>query len=367
MNQTSKPTTGFNKNIHGLRGFAAFAVLVYHLHRGAITAGMGHIGGGRDFWPDDVVHQALAVVIDSLNAGIEIFFMISGYLITSTLIRHRNVRRFLSNRILRIYPVFLATQVLMFTVGPIVGWSWMKSISLTEYLKHLVSNVLFLPGVFDLPLALPAAWTLSYEALFYAVSAIAFLLSRRTHRVFVLVLLAVVAIFVARWYPRGVYFFVGTAVYFFHVGLKRNGNEPTSVSWLAVVWFVGLHYLLAQNFDVSDRIRYTFTTAVGFMFFHDIVIGCGCVSWILRRPVFQFLGTISYSLYLWQVPIMYVIKRLLLKFVPIENDLATFYLFAICSIVATVAFAWLSFRILEDVVPKWIRRQMSKQDAAPSS
>lgn len=110
--------TKLNPNIHGLRGLASFFVLIYHIYRGAITAESENVHG-YNFWP---------------------------------------------------YPAFLATQVVMFTVGTIIGWSWMINLSVADYLYFIVVNILFLPGVFNFNIALPAAWTLSFEALFYCCS-----------------------------------------------------------------------------------------------------------------------------------------------------------------------------------------------------
>ncbi|MDB4614679.1 acyltransferase [bacterium] len=364
MQTHGKSTSQFNANIHGLRGFAAFSVLVFHLYRGAITAGAGHIQGGLDFWPDDALHSLLVPAMNSLNAGIEIFFMISGFLITSTLIRHRKVGRFLLNRALRIYPVFLATQALMFTVGPIVGWSWMKSISPLEFTRNLIFNVLLLPGVFDLPMALPAAWTLSYEALFYLVAATIFWLSKRDRPTVVWITVLLAAAFVLHRYPRGLYFFVGTAVYFMLPKLKQTtGRGLKSIPLLPLASCTGLHYLLQLKLEKTNPYAYAAITPVGFVFFYYIVTGHGLVSRILRHRVFQFLGTISYSLYLWQVPVMFVVKRMLLKHIGTANSLITFYSFALVATAASIVFSYGSYRLLEDAVPRWIKHRTRGADA----
>ena len=72
----------------------------------------------------------------------------------------------------------MATQIVMFSLGIMFGWGWMGSIGIVDFCLNLVSNLLFLPGVFELPIALPAAWTLSYEAAFYIISATVFVASK---------------------------------------------------------------------------------------------------------------------------------------------------------------------------------------------
>jgi len=87
-----------NLQIHGLRGLAALLVFIYHAY------GMPLIGG---FWPAGI-SSAIAAPFLAGQLGVEIFFVISGYLITASLIRHDNVPRFLLDRAIRIHPAFIS-------------------------------------------------------------------------------------------------------------------------------------------------------------------------------------------------------------------------------------------------------------------
>lgn len=83
----------FNASVHGLRGLAALSVFVFHtIFQIQFTAPFPF---------------ALEATLGSLRSGVQLFFMISGYLITGSIIRHANVRAFLLDRVARIYPVFL--------------------------------------------------------------------------------------------------------------------------------------------------------------------------------------------------------------------------------------------------------------------
>lgn len=139
-----------NKTIHGLRGFSAFIVVIAHVYGMSVLAG---------FFPDYG-----PTFIGSL--GVCIFFMISGYLITQSLVKHKHVPTFLKNRIIRIYPVFLALHLVIFSAGPIINYEWLGSVTPTEYILHFLSNLFLLPGIFELPLAQGNAWSLSYSFCF---------------------------------------------------------------------------------------------------------------------------------------------------------------------------------------------------------
>jgi len=103
------------------------------------------------------------------NGGVDLFFVLSGYLIYGALIRHSaNVLRFLRRRVERIYPTFLAVfglyLVLSFMfpqASKLQGRTW------TEASVYIVQNLLLLPGIFHIPPMITLAWSLSYEFFFY--------------------------------------------------------------------------------------------------------------------------------------------------------------------------------------------------------
>src|SRR5688500_8011543 len=160
----------FNNSVHGLRGFAAFSVVLFHIWAGAID---------DNFLPS-AVPDLLKISLTSLSFGVDLFFMISGYLITQSLISNKNVLLFLKNRCIRIYPAFLPVLLLIFIFGPFIGYDYFNDRhGFFEWLTAFAANLLFLPGVFPMEPALLVAWTLSYEAAFYIFSAIAFSLYMR--------------------------------------------------------------------------------------------------------------------------------------------------------------------------------------------
>ena len=89
--------------------------------------------------------------------------MISGYVINASLLRHGDVVSFAIDRVARIYPVFLAVHLGIFTVGPLIGYKFFHGLGLIEWAYQFASNVLFLLGVFNLPLAQIVAWSLIYS------------------------------------------------------------------------------------------------------------------------------------------------------------------------------------------------------------
>src|ERR1700758_76795 len=118
-----------NRQIHGLRGFSTLAVFVYHVY------GMGTLW---NFWPAPL--NPVAPFFAAGKHGVEIFFIISGFLITGSLIRHASATKFLVDRAIRIYPVFMTIQVIVFAAGPVIHYKWLAGISFPAWALAFVEN-----------------------------------------------------------------------------------------------------------------------------------------------------------------------------------------------------------------------------------
>jgi exopolysaccharide production protein ExoZ len=108
------------------------------------------------------------------NGGVDLFFLLSGYLIYGALLRHNtSLLSFLRRRAQRIYPTFLvvlAFYLLLSLVFP--QQSKLKDGSWTDNLIYLIQNLLLLPGVFRIEPLITVAWSLSYEFFFYISAAL---------------------------------------------------------------------------------------------------------------------------------------------------------------------------------------------------
>jgi peptidoglycan/LPS O-acetylase OafA/YrhL len=334
-----------NRQIHGLRGFSALAVFVYHVY------GMGTLW---NFWPASL--NPVAPVFAAGKHGVEIFFIISGYLITGSLIRHASAARFLVDRAIRIYPVFMTIQLLVFALGPVIHYKWLSGITPPAWALAFVENGLFLPGVFDLPLAQLNAWSLSYEAAFYLLSALGYGLARHVGRWPVIAALAVLvaaAAGFAPFYARAVFFLPGVAIYF----LSRRGglNLPAWVRLLSIPALVATLAVLTASEAVH---RLVYVAAIpGFIFFLCVVEGRCKLSAMLRTRFLQYLGTISYSFYLWSPVVTFPMKLLIERYLHGRlDDLAIVGLFATVGFLASVAVAHVSYRLLEDAAGRRLHR-----------
>ncbi|HEX4506028.1 MAG TPA: acyltransferase [Alphaproteobacteria bacterium] len=342
-----------NRQIHGLRGFSALAVFVYHVY------GMGTLW---NFWPASL--NPVAPFFAAGKHGVEIFFIISGYLITGSLIRHASAAKFLVDRAIRIYPVFLTIQLIVFAVGPVIHYKWLSGISPPAWAMAFVENGLFLPGIFDLPLAQLNAWSLSYEAAFYLLAAASYVLARHAGRRPVIAALAVLAAILVVFAPqhaRAVFFLPGVAIYF----LSRRA--PLDLPpWLRAFSVPALIATLAV-LTVAETVEGLIYAAAitGFVFFLCVVEGRCLLSALLRTRFLQYLGTISYSFYLWSPVVTFPMKLVIQRYLHGRlDDRGIVALFATIGFAASVVVAHASYRVLEDAAGRWLHRRAATQPIA---
>lgn len=333
-----------NRSIHGLRGLAVLMVFAYHLYRSVLDAGFG--------LALDEQHIACKM-LDAGRLGVDLFFMISGYLITGSLLRHRSASQFLISRAIRVYPAFLVLHVLIFAVGPAIGYSWMAGLGPGQYAVHFVSNLLFLPGVFDLPIAQIVAWSLSYECAFYLLAASAGWTARRPSgagRLALWTCWAVPAALMLWHHPRAWFFVTGAAV---HVAAERNFGRGSQ--WLPLLGPPAL-IAMAACFEAA----FPLALLCGLAGFAAVVVDSGPVAWVLRRRVLQGLGEISYSFYLWHTPVFFMTKRLFGGQL-IHEPAANIGAFVLASSLVSLVAAYLSWRLVEHALTERLREARTFQ------
>jgi exopolysaccharide production protein ExoZ len=133
----------------------------------------------------DIMHHA-RLGSDWLSTGVDIFFVISGFIMWTSVERHGDMSagQFLRNRIIRIVPLYWLVTTAVILVALVMP----QVLNTTKLqLPHVIASYLFLPArhpaapdVFW-PVVVPG-WSLNYEMLFYAVFALAIALSARSPR-----------------------------------------------------------------------------------------------------------------------------------------------------------------------------------------
>lgn len=335
-----------------MRAVAALMVVAYH-----IGAALQRTGGSADTFS-----------FAAGNAGVDIFFVLSGFIILQST-RENGVGpiEFLWRRIVRIVPLYWLLTLLIANVA-IIAPSVLKSTQFDGW--HLLASLGFVPFEHPtlhepLPLLIPG-WTLNYEMAFYAVFGLALLFPQRLQVPAVLgVLIAAVSV---RWLIP--YNFIG-AFYTLPIILEfgcgmliaeayRNGVR---ISVPVCALFVGVGSLgLATLVQIGTWRSFTcgLPTAL-------VVIG---VVFLERERAFSawrfplFLGNASYSIYLTHVLAIPLVSALAAER-GMPADAGRGYVFLAVALAASIAVGSLCHLFLERPLLLLFKRPSKAADGRP--
>jgi peptidoglycan/LPS O-acetylase OafA/YrhL len=267
--------------IDALRGIAAVLVLLFHY-----TTRFDQIYGHS---------RPLEISFPWAYVGVNLFFIISGFVIFMTLERTRHAGEFVVSRFSRLYPAYWVAVVITFLVVRSIGLPG-KQVSSND----AALNLLMFHGSFGVPHVDAVYWTLEVELLFYAIAFSIFLL-RRLHQVhyflYGLIGLKVAYAIVSRQFgidlpwriqwalilPFIPWFACGIAIYRTSAGrsTRRHDYGILAAAVLAIGYVDGIEFGLLCLF---------FSALVWLAAHHHLRL--------LRNRLILWLGFISYPLYL---------------------------------------------------------------------
>lgn len=291
---------GYRQEIDGLRTIAVVAVILFH-------AKIAFISGGY--------------------VGVDIFFVISGYLITGTLLHEMgdgsfSLARFYERRARRIFP---ALFVVVLSCVPF-AWHWMLPWQLRDFGQDIVatalfsSNILYMleSGYFEQSTELAPllhTWSLAVEEQFYVIFPVLLLISRRLFKngIFILISSALIGSLILseiswRHWPDANFYLipsraweilVGALCAFYHLHRRSQGSDTLSVAGLVLIGWA----IFAFDHNTPAPSLYMLAPVGG----AALIILYGLPGTILARllsaPWMTGLGLISYSAYLWHQPL----------------------------------------------------------------
>lgn len=295
----------YRPEIDGLRAIAVLSVVIFHLFPSVLPGGF---------------------------AGVDVFFVISGYLITSIIARDINRQEFsfinfYARRARRIFPALIVVLVTVL----VAGWFLLLPDEYAQLGLHTFAGALFTSnlllwsevGYFDLSSIekpLLHLWSLGVEEQFYLVWPILLLtLSRFGLSLFKAVLMIGIAslafsVWQTYYYPDSAFYSPISRCWQLSAGaslalwqMQRGSASLASKPMLNFIAFLGLVFLLLTIFVYSEELAWpaplgflpvlgaVFLLAISDSFVHRVV---------LSNRVFVFFGSISFALYLWHWPLL---------------------------------------------------------------
>ena len=335
----------YRAEIDGLRALAVLPVILFH-------AGFEWFSGGF--------------------VGVDVFFVISGYLITTIIISEMvedrfSIIDFYKRRARRILPA------LFFMMAVCLPFAWLLLIpnELKDFGQSLVSvsifssNILFWieAGYFDAAAELKPllhTWSLAVEEQYYLLFPIFLLLTWRLGVKWIIFLLSIVFIIslgLAEWASNQItqpkiisasYFLLPTRAWELLVGvliafyLKSNTflNSKMFNQIMSLIGiFMILYSVIAFDKNTPFPSLYTLVPVIG----TALLILCSVQKTIVYnfltiKPI-AWLGLISYSAYLWHQPLFAFVRSSRLE------DPSEFILMILCAV--SIILAWFSYRFIE--------------------
>jgi peptidoglycan/LPS O-acetylase OafA/YrhL len=340
--EASKFRLGHRPALDGIRGLAIIVVVLNHLDH-IVPGFLTYFGGGY--------------------LGVDLFFVLSGFLITSLLIEEHdeagrvNLKRFYMRRALRLFPAVAAALVVAVITGLVLGfdtigmsgWRFASIIGyFTNWVRAFESGDIWFLSHF---------WSLAIEEQFYLVWPVFLIgllsLPRKAALLIVAALasasaMLVVSMFLSDVSSQRIYTgsdtrayqllagcFLSMLVHWNHVPAWFNEERRTR---LAPVFALGLcvMFLRAQNaFPVMYLGGYVLATICAAVMILHVTLDRSRLSDLFENRILVWLGKRSYGLYVWHFPLYFLISRLNKPWLaPIAVGLA---------VVAT----WISYRFIE--------------------
>ncbi|QYD70507.1 acyltransferase [Paraburkholderia edwinii] len=316
-----KPVHGYRPDVDGLRAIAVIAVVVFHAFPAALAGGF---------------------------VGVDIFFAISGYLISQHIIGTLDQRRFslvdfYARRIKRIYPALITVMTACLGAGIVM----MASGELEQLASDALASVAFVANLYFLTTrdyfsqgagasVLLHLWSLGVEEQYYIVWPVAlYLLWRYTsRRVATLVIAAVIVLSLG----SSIVLSSTHAVAAFYLPVTRFWELlfGSALAWAEFHWgacraMQASTVALARRLPLRDLASFVGAALIGLsLALYDpttvfpgwraalpaggatLLIAAGPTAWLNRhvlalKPV-TYLGLISYPLYLWHWPILVFLR-----------------------------------------------------------
>ncbi|HEY2582761.1 MAG TPA: acyltransferase [Mucilaginibacter sp.] len=302
-------------SVQNLRGIAALMVCIFHL-----TSNLNII--------DPLKRVSIFGYL-----GVQIFFVISGFVIPWSLYNeHYKLKNFFSyllKRFTRIEPPYVVSIFLFLFLNYLAAKTGIyRGAPFLLDIKQLLLNIVYLPKCFGFNWIQPVYPTLLVEFQFYILIGLIFPLLKSDKK---LIIYGIVAVFIAASYllPVTIFSFIDLFL-------------------IGIIYFkYRIGHLKSYEFWILEITIMTFTWSTN----PDLCVGAAelvsliaIIYWDSANKITQFLGKISYSLYLIHVPIGGKIINFGNRY---AHSISINYLIIIIALTVSIICSWIFYTLVE--------------------
>ncbi|WP_344692853.1 acyltransferase [Sphingomonas cynarae] len=349
--------------VQALRGIAALWVVLFHANEG------GHIPSLRQALPDPIG----SFIFDAGHFGVAIFFALSGFVISYGLDRSSATLgffgTFILRRSIRLDPPYWASMILAVALIAISGLVKHENFTLPDT-SSVLSHLFYLQVILDKPEINSVYWTLTYEVqfyLFFVGAIVARFYLRHIFNTPLYIAIDIALFLCAISSALGFFKNVHPGLFFplwssFYIGVLAH---TATLSKRKILAFIALFVAMLFNGEFSIVSAFTAT-------FLLIAMTSGWAKSGMNWRWLQFLGGISYSLYLVHNPVTGAVSFVLNK-IPLHGtiiDLLKLVMIVISSVIAAYIFWFVIEKKTHDVArsitatgspTSWLKRKMRRE------
>lgn len=331
--------------IDGLRGIAAFSVLINHGAHTIITNGIQ---------PIHINFTQYTITGNMGSFGVQLFFCITGFLFFDKLIRCNNKfdwNKFFIARIKRLVPLYMLTSLVVvimsiFIAGNTAKLNFINFSSVLNFFGFGFLGTEIFIGGFNASGLNAVIWTLPYEWRFYLLfPLVSIAVASRRYGV---IAMAAVMLFAARDFMTDFvlwpYFIVGAVgAYVFNKWDEKISDKYFVFSITSCVFIL---LIICSTQDGYGQIR---MVCMSILFLMILMTK----PRIFKLRSLVYLGEASYSLYLLHLPLMAIIMRLLNHAFNISNlstlkyTILVAFIASVCSVVSCVSFKHFEWKFIK--------------------
>ncbi len=314
--------------------------------------------------------------------GVDMFFVLSGFLITTLLIRERakhgriSLRAFWIRRSLRIFPIYYLS-LLLISIAYLLFRKGDPNAS--AFFSELPFHIFYLSNwQQEVSVNLDPLWSLGTEEQFYLFWPLVAAFAIKPARRVILVLLLVVNVLISTRTGASLFFEEGAAHPIFELSIMQTTFLPILLGvalahvlhnerlhgliapfvaprWASLAWVVILVALIQfAPSEIQGWPRIAMQLSMTAIVASTVIQPSHALTGFLNIGIFKRLGEISYGMYLFHLWTVDVLRRVLPK---LGIDLEPWpVLMFVLIVIATVIAAEISFRLIEAPVLKFKKR-----------
>ncbi len=353
-----------------VRFVAAFMIVIYHAYK-AWRGWFGELGILSNGEHKELSSFGTYIhhILDNLAIGVDVFFILSGFLITYILIKEKekmgkiNIFKFMVRRSLRIWPLYF----LLIAIAPFLV-SWVESTPPDYWYNILFINNFHTINTQEWTYPFAHFWSICIEEHFYLVwpFAIAFIPNKYLLRFFTAVILLSIGYRAYEamtseqyWYELYLHTFsrmdllvlgaIGAYFYArkpFNIYLKSYLRYTI---WAILLFTLSLESEVLWNGVLSAAFKKYLYISLITVLLLDYNFNPSFKHWLRPRSIFHYFGRISYGIYMYgNILILIIMKRIMMDY-----NITNLYMYMLIVTVLSLGVPIISYELFEKPILKF--------------